>query len=686
MEEQFWSVINSYSSKPFHVNTGKGNIWYYLKHGTDSKLISRVVGNVHNCNSCRRNSKLISGYFGPNEYAVNFGLGPNVLSDCYEELENSRIISRSNCNQPSGVMIITDNSILKPKRISDGKKDEFRHFSFNMKPEHITQDSVYNGISDVLLKKLENGSMDTRLDELITNLQLTPDGLNSDMKMLESVLEDKNLFRKDFWKYRIEYAKRVQKYASRFPNGDNFKKMDPFHKMHVRIFALFYGGSYSYSENLMFKAVSHLVDCSKDVYNGGTLVTFMNSRSDPDTYMVQQVARALETHSIQSRFTVSLAWSSTSDLDLWIKTPNGEIINHVNRESKTCNTKLDFDANSQTEECMENPVENITLDWENFGKYDVYVNNFQSRNGEICIPFIVVVSLDGEREVFESSWATKKKSNGKLKNMVNVTSVYISEMMVRKLKPPEMSAKKIKSFSNLLEGFGGLFGNIRTQIVNIETLSNTKHINLKMEKLIHRNIRGMNIHQIGNIVSSERKRTTISQRTGGDFTKISDIINSKSKVYVSINAKDFPPSVLTKHSCDNVLKYNVIVNTYYEKGSLPTKPNPDRRFVFSRIDNEWNKNSRINIISITRLPSGYFLCAEEPRLPKQNSEWIIGAGMYVDDLKSEYHKFRELWKTHHISTPLKIDQKTTPAIGIFMCNMNSHRIRVNGIDMVIKSE
>ena len=688
MEDQFWSVVNSYSSKPFHVNTGRGKVWYYLKHETDTQLTSRVVGSVHNCQSCRRNAKLISGYFGPTDYAVNFGLGSNVVSCCYDELENSRVLCRARSKCPSGVMIVTNETILKPKRSysDEGYEKGFVHFSFNMRAEHITLMDISSGISDALLQKLTNGSMDTRLDEIITNLQMSPDGLNSDMVILESALGDDKLLRKDFWKYRIEYAKRVQKYASRFPNGNNFKKMDHYHRMHVRVFALFYGGSYSYSENLMFKAVSHLVDCSKDVYNGGTLVTFMNSRSDPDMYMVQQVARALEEHSVRSKFTVSLAWSSTSDLDLWVKTPSGEIVNHTNRESKTCGTKLDFDANAHQEDCMENPVENVTLDCDKSGTYGVYVNNFQARNGETHIPFTVVVNLDGDREIFESSWFSKKKKTGKLKDMKNVTSVYISDVMVRKSKPPEMSTKKMNVFTRLLDGFVGAFGTIKTEIVDVGTLPFTKHTNVNRECVISRNIRGLNGHQIGNIVSSEsRARTTMSQRTGGNFTKISDLVGTDATLRISVNGKDFPPSVITQHSCSNVLKHNLIVSTYYEKGHVPTKPNPDRKFVFSRLDNEWNPKQMINVVAISRLRDGYFLTLENPRVPRQDSEWIIGAGMYVTDLKTEYHKFREMWKTHHISTPIKIGKNTTPAIGVFMCNGNSHRIRVNGVDMILIS-
>ena len=675
-DEQFWSIIKSHSSKPFHVNTGKGKIWYYLKHGIDTQVISKVVGKVHNCQTCRRNAKQISGFFGPSGYAVNFGEG-----DLYNEIEDSRIISRTKCLQPGGFMMVTKDTILKPVRQAPGF-DDFFHFSFNMKPDHITEESLYSNISDVLIKNLYNGGMDIRLDEIITNLQKSHRGI-SDMSMIEETLKDKKLLRKDFWIYRLNYAKKVQKYASRFPNGDNFKEMDPYHKMHVRIFALFYGGSYSYSENLMFKASSHLVDCSKDVFNGGTLINFMNSRSDPENYMVQQVARALEKNSVESRFTISLAWSSTTDLDLWVKTPYGEIVNHANKNTRNCKTILDFDANGHDNDCMENPVENITLDYEQIGIYDVYVNNFKTRNNELNIPFTVIVTIDGEREIFESAWVNdckkkKKNTGGKLKNMKYVTCVHISEMMARKFKPMEMSTKKMKSFNHLLGSFETAFGNIKTEIVDITTLSDSKHIDVNKDKIISRNMRDLHI-------PVPRIRTRMCERTGGDFINISDILNSDF-IDMRIYAKDFPPSIVTTHNCYNKLKSKFIVNTYYEKGHLPVKPMQDRRLIFSRLDNEWHKSPKINVICISRMNSGYFLTIENPRLPRQDSEWILGAGMYVDDLKSEYHKFREIWKTHHIRNVIKIGKNTTPAIGVFMCFGNSHRICINGVDMIIKSE
>jgi len=80
--------------------------------------------------------------------------------------------------------------------------------------------------------------------------------------------------------------------------------------MHVKMFALCYGTSFSRSENLAFKEIGQLMDCKKDVVELSSMSSYMNSRSDPGTYMVRQVAKAIEDHSVISKFKVSLAWEN----------------------------------------------------------------------------------------------------------------------------------------------------------------------------------------------------------------------------------------------------------------------------------------------------------------------------------------------------------------------------------------
>jgi hypothetical protein len=48
-----------------------------------------------------------------------------------------------------------------------------------------------------------------------------------------------------------------------------------------------------------------------------------SSGSDPATYMVRQVAQAVENNNVKSRFKIALAWNSKTDLDAWVREIEG---------------------------------------------------------------------------------------------------------------------------------------------------------------------------------------------------------------------------------------------------------------------------------------------------------------------------------------------------------------------------
>lgn len=655
-DEEYYRIVNLPSTKPFHVNTGdRGNVWYYLSHGVDKGNIERLVGSIDNCMTCKKNVSKVSGLFGPVGYALPF---PQDM-EINRVRETNKIDRGLNYN---GTFLVTPESVKCTPRYFGvnpyGK--EYLHLGLNLSPEYVTNESLSRSISPVLLKKLSNSSMDARLEEIVTHLQRVSDEGINDMDMFDVALKSPKLSQKSFWEYRINFAKKVQRYSQRFPNGKEWMKMDPFHRMHVKVFSLFYGGLYSHSENLGFKAASQLIDCSKDVYNGGSLIPFMNSRSNPETYMVGQVSRAIHENSVISRFTVSLAWESTSDLDLWVRTETGERIGHTNRKSKIGKTQLDFDANAV--EVSTSPVENITLDDDVHGAYDVYVNNFKTRQGDTNIPFSVIIGLDGELETFRSTWDCRKlPSNSSFKKMQYVTTVYITRDMINKRNPPEMSCKQTRKFTSLLDNFESITGKITTNIVNMMDIDNR-------------------------VVLRTPVRRTMSQRSVfTSFNTFCDIIN-RGDVSVTIRSIDFPPTVLTTHSCcDKVLKTSIIPNTYYERGKPPKQPNADKKYEMCRIDNSWCPSSRPRILSVVPLRgstyNGFFCSIGGGRMPTRcNREWVIGAGMYPSDLKTEYHKFRDIWTSYHtnIYPSVPTGSNVEQAIGVFFHCGKTIRVSING--------
>jgi len=506
MEEKYNKLINSFASKPFHVSINDvDKVWYYLSHGVDKGLIYNSVFHHNRCIQCQKNVTKACSLFGPNGYALQ-------LEDLFPAID----LSRKECMKNRGVdprstFIVTRKNIEKisPHVMGeDSSGNKYTHLYLHPYDDHITESSVSNRITKSLCNNLWNGTMDTRLNEIITNLQDDSDGCMSDMMYIEGAMKSKDLLRKPFWDYRIKYAKSIQKYAKRFPNGTNWSNMSHVDKLHVRIFALFYGGCYSETDNIGFKSMSQLIDCSKSAYDGGSLVPFMNSRSDPDSYMVMQVSRAIHQNAVTSRFNVSLAWQSTTDLDLWVRTPYGEKISHSNPKSKDEKTFLNFDANSSLDNATMNPVENITISDEICGTYDVYVNNFCTRNKEKLVPFTIVVSIDGELETYEGVWDnTKMKTSGRntLKKMIYVCTVDITLDLVRKLKPPELSEKQTRRFKSLVDGFSSAFGRIQTKLVCMKSLDGVIYLHDTKESPSERNMResssNRNIHTIDSLIS-----------------------------------------------------------------------------------------------------------------------------------------------------------------------------------------
>merc|ERR1719469_973810 len=154
----------------------------------------------------------------------------------------------------------------------------------------------------------------------------------------------------------------------------------------------------------------------------------MNGRSDPATYMVQQVAQAVENNNVKSRFKIALAWGSKTDLDGWLvceslaKTGRGvqttQKIGYSNPKTSCGHTKLDFDANASPGAASMNPVENFTMSDKTPSEYTFYVNNYSTREGNsktggasATIPFTVVVNLDGEVTTYEDTWDTRQRSD-----------------------------------------------------------------------------------------------------------------------------------------------------------------------------------------------------------------------------------------------------------------------------------
>jgi uncharacterized protein YfaP (DUF2135 family) len=115
-------------------------------------------------------------------------------------------------------------------------------------------------------------------------------------------------------------------------------------------------------------------------------------------------ARRKESGGSEGDLTITLAWDSPSDLDLYVQCPDSKgRIDWKNRQS--CGGKLDVDAN--VVEIKERPVENVMFPagaWAP-GEYVVYVVNARHRGPGRSDAFQVQVKKKGETSVRQGSLA-----------------------------------------------------------------------------------------------------------------------------------------------------------------------------------------------------------------------------------------------------------------------------------------
>lgn len=707
--EKFEEITKSKSSKPFSIEIGGKKVFFYLSRPVNKDYMKKTIHKLHKCNACTSRIKHLGGLFGPEGYAISFG-GLYDSRDIFLDLEKERELHKDSLSTLDTFFITEKNLKLFPK--FEGKNPEgerYHHLYINLGKDMTTKGEMASKIdahsTSYHMVDPAHFASEARLEKIITVLQETSNGNPSFMDLLENAMDSPDLKRKHFWKGHMDYIKELHEYSSTFANGKVWSEMDDISKAHVRIFSHLNGcGTGNQSvKNLRFKGAGQIIDCFTDVPDVNSLVPFMNSRSDPETYMVQQVSREIQRHSVKSRYKVSLAWSVRDDLDLWVKTERGEMIGYSHKKSRDGHTKLDFDANAGN--TSTSPVENITLSDQNPGKYKIYVNNYASRT-PTDTSFTVVVNLDGYEQVFEDLvWPNSKPpcrgtdSNG----MIYVTTVCVTRDMISSKGDIEMSSKQARKFDNIKGEFLEKFGLIKSQIVNME----------EVEEAIVPSKEKSTIDFLSNLASKNKKSPEIKTSSGRvktraeiardaqmsnmrKFTNFEDVLPGfvTSSIDIQVHGRDFPPTYLTTPSCKENVKFPIVVNTYYEEGAVPRKPDADTRKDVCRYNNEWNTYgcsfnwSKVKgVLKITRPDmNGYFLSMSGVKLPMVGSQdWSVGGGMYSTDLKSEFHLYRDIWQSHHAMTrPTLSVGNRVPAIGVFLHVGKTYMLKIDGTNMSVK--
>ena len=634
------------------------------------KTAKKDIYNLHNCMTCVSNCDQIFLLFGPDGYALSFKGDSNSFVNIRAFRKKSKRVSGK-------VFILNSENIASIPKVSGhdlvtGKL--FTHIGLNLEASWETKPEVYGPYSSSLLNNFLSSTMDVKLENMITNFQKKQESGSTFMTTISTSLEDPSLLRKEFWVKKIDVTKEVQAFSSTLKNGSNWELMTPVDKIKVKMFTVTRGNNNSIvgCQNILFKETGHLVDCYRDVSDFSSMSSFMNSRSDPVTYMVRQVAEKIETHNVTSKFKVSLAWNDTSDLDLSVVTNTGEHISFSNKYSRDRKIKLDFDANAGGPTL--NPVENITFSDDYSGTYKVYVNNYKTRGKPKSIPYTIVVNLLGKIETFECEWdVTRRRCNSScsISKMNLVTTVVIDNTMISNSKiPPGMSAAESSRYIAHHPGFVEHFGEVTSNVVDMQLQQHALTFGVSA-------IYFKPTTSVTGLLGSMAGMAISKPGFMGMVEKMHEVFKLK--------LRDHPPSYLTRHSCGDKLKTNIIANTYYEKGRAPRHPDKDATMDNCRLDSDWfgyghSELGTVSGIIPVKGPGydGYLLSIRGAKLPSGTGDWVVGSGMYPTDLKSDYHIYRDIWQTHHTLTK-PVFSGVCGAIGVFLHKGKGYNLEIPGV-------
>jgi hypothetical protein len=99
--------------------------------------------------------------------------------------------------------------------------------------------------------------------------------------------------------------------------------------------------------------------------------------------------------------TITLAWQSIDDLDLYLLEPSGEKIYFKHKISQTGGGHLDVDKNAEDYDLTNQPIENIFFaNMPQPGLYKLYVNYFRHKSSDLNVPYTVYVDISGTTQTF----------------------------------------------------------------------------------------------------------------------------------------------------------------------------------------------------------------------------------------------------------------------------------------------
>jgi hypothetical protein len=487
-------------------------------------------------------------------------------------------------------------------------------------------------------------------------------------------------------------------------------------KLHMCVYAMMSGSSLS-NVHYGFQTAHQLLDFSKNGRSEEAVIRWMNTTANPATRQVSGIAQKLEARSVKSKVWIGLTWPPTHDAsnrqtyicdyDLYVITPNGEIIYYGNKQSKDGGAYLNFDAHAGCNNLEANPSECCSIKKSGLYKVIVKMWGVSSKSPGVShgkqtmppgvvlhYPFEIIIHNHGSEQIIPGVW------NSSLTGF-NV-DMHIGTYDINIENPPEatMSKPEADKYLHKMPDFVKNIGdNLTSTVVDLSAVSKENSL---YSSTSHASPRGSGsgsgsvlaspspLSMLTQMASASKKSTSgsLADRCSTQPKTTSELVETIKRnpnSTMEVNLRDFTPSYITQIGGikEGALRQDKaqIINTYCDGDGIPREPISGQDAQVSRFDEEWTMpgapyTMTATVRAIIKQNGFTFFVLNGMTLPSVSSEkWSLVGGFYPTSLSVDNHKHKSTFTS--LNTLVKpIVNSENPLIGFIPPTI--YKLKLNG--------
>ena len=283
-----------------------------------------------------------------------------------------------------------------------------------------------------------------------------------EMSVLQQTLESPNLLRKEHWTPAINYILKCLNFFAANSADVPFGTLSLENQINMIVQSLLFGNINGLIVSELQIANNNFIDFFEKAHNFDALISLMNSRCNPETYMVSGIQKKMEETNVTGNY-LTLEWdaipigSDLTDLDLAVFC-QPKPINFMNKKVKGVG-ELKFDANAPGATQETEASECISFDDCFSDTVTVQITNYNG-GGRGSTSYKLTVVNNGVSTIIEGSVLANRGATAT--HVVNISKFVAPEITLSESDANKLSTQ-LSKFNTLT---GGLTCNVLTTTSN----------------------------------------------------------------------------------------------------------------------------------------------------------------------------------------------------------------------------